>query len=572
MKYYINATSLFKNILCLFPFLNWPRPTLNSLKRDAWAGITVGLVLVPQAVAYATLAGMPPQTGLYAALLPSIVGLLWGATPLLAVGPVALTSLLVFGTLAPMAKAGSDEWVSLAIWLSLYSGLIQLVLGLFRQGRIANLVSQPVIVGFINAAAVIIIISQLPALFGVSLSSFLSVENISGLFSGILYAPITIGFGGATVLFLLCLKYFFPKFPGILIVTVIGIILSIVFDYSGHGGEVVGFIPAGLGGLSLPSMISFEQHRQLWLGALILALISFTEAMSSCRMLARKNKEQWNENQELIGQGLAKVTSAISGAFPVSGSFSRTALNLYVGASSAWSTLFAALCVLLSLLFLTPYLQYLPRSVLAAVIIVPVFSLIDYKSIRRLFAISKMDGVIAVVTLLITLMTAPQLYWGIAIGVAITITYFLYRHAQPRVIEVGLHSDGTLRDRSRFDLPRFVPNILAVRLDSGLDFLSSVALERFINTHCRQDKTIRCVLFCAGSVNNIDASGVETLESIHATLRNEGIDFYICTIKKQVLDVLDRTGFLNTIGTENIFNTDLLAFHALQKYAELYVD
>lgn len=539
----------------LLPFLNWPRPGLSSLKSDAWAGITVGLVLIPQALAYATLAGMPPHTGLYAALLPGIVGMLWGSSALLAVGPVALTSLVVFGALAPLAEPGSPQWVELAIWLALYSGLIQFALGAFRLGRIANLVSQPVVVGFINAAAVIIIMSQLPALLGVDLS----LDAPGGVTDRLREAPaalVTTAFGGAAMALLLAFKRFAPRLPGILIVTVVGIVASALLGFANVGGAVVGAIPAGLPPLDLPSAISFDSHQQLWPAALILALISFTEAMSSCRVLARKKNEQWDENQELIGQGLAKIASGFSGAFPVSGSFSRSALNLYAGATSAWSTLFTAICVLVSLLFLTEYLYHLPRSVLAAIIMVPVFSLIDFPAVRRLFTISRNDGTIAVITFAVTLLSLPHLYWGIAAGVALTMATLLYRRTQPRVVEVGQHEDGTLRDRSRFDLPRLAPDVLAVRIDSAVNFLSGTALERFITGRCREDRQIRRVLFCAGSVNDIDATGVDTLESLRVALRMEGIDFYMCSIKKQVWDVLDRAGFVNTLGREHIFATD----------------
>jgi SulP family sulfate permease len=555
--------SLNPTITRLLPFLNWPRPSLSSLKSDAWAGITVGLVLIPQALAYATLAGMPPHTGLYAALLPGLVGMLWGSSALLAVGPVALTSLVVFGALSPMAAPGSAEWVALAIWLALYSGLIQFALGAFRLGRIANLVSQPVVVGFINAAAVIIIMSQLPSLLGIDVSESQRSSVLAQLRDAPA-VPLTASFGCAAIALLLLFKRLLPRLPGILIVTVLGIVASAALAYEAAGGAVVGAIPSGLPPLAWPSSISFDHHQQLWPAALILALISFTEAMSSCRVLARKRNEQWDENQELIGQGLAKISSGFSGAFPVSGSFSRSALNLYAGASSAWSTLFTTVCVLFSLLFLTDYLYALPRSVLAAIIIVPVFSLIDLAAVRRLFSISRRDGIIAVVTFAATLISLPHLYWGIAAGVGLTMASFLYSRMQPRLIEVAPHPDGTLRDRLRFDLPRLAPDVLAVRLDAALNFLSGVALERFITSHCREDGKIRRVLFCAGSVNEIDASGVETLESLHIALANEGIALYLSAVKKQVWDVLERAHFLDTIGREHIYATDSEAIAAIR--------
>jgi SulP family sulfate permease len=536
-----------------FPFLNWPRPTATSLRRDIWAGFSVGLVLIPQSVAYATLAGMPPQTGLYAALLPSVIGILWGSSALLAVGPVALTSLLVSGSLYPLAVQGSAQWVALAIWLSLYAGLMQFLLGAFRLGRIANLVSQPVVAGFINAAAVIIIVSQLPALFGVSNNAAHSFSALTAAFSALSALNL---WGLAALMLLIGFKRYLPSFPGILIVTVIGIGASWLFDYASLGGQIVGALPAGLPPLlPLPS-IAFDQHRELLPAALIVALISFTEAMSSCRTLARKRQQRWDENQELIGQGLAKITSAFSGAFPVSGSFSRSALNLYAGAVTGWSTLFSALCVLLSLMFLTDLIAYLPRPVLAAMIIVPVFGLVNFSVFRRLLALSKDDGAIAIVTFSVTLLATPRLHWGVFAGVGLTMVSYLYRHTRPRIIEVGQHPDGTLRDRNRFDLPPLAPDLLAVRMDAALNFLTGSILERFIVERCHADQRIRRVLFCAGSVNDIDASGIDTLESLRETMQSQGISLYFSNIKKQVWDVLDRAGMIDAVGRDHIFTTD----------------
>jgi SulP family sulfate permease len=541
-------------IVRLLPFLRWPRPTLASLRRDAWAGFSVGLVLVPQALAYATLAGMPPQTGLYAALLPGVIGILWGSSTLLAVGPVALTSLLVFGSLSSLAAPGTPDWVALAIWLSLYAGVIQLLLGAFRLGRIAHLVSMPVVTGFINAAALIIILSQLPALLGADLS-FASLEAAlrGGMFR---WSPITAAFGGAALLLLLAFKRFLPRLPGILIVTLLGIAASAAFDYAGRGGTIVGTIPSGLPALAWPPAIPFASHRDLWPAALILALISFTEAMSSCRVLARKRNEQWDENQELVGQGLAKVASGFSGAFPVSGSFSRSALNLYAGATSAWSTLFSTLCVLLCLLFLTDFLYYLPRSVLAAMIMLPVFALVDFAALRRLFAISRDDGMVGGVTFAVTLLSTPHLHWGVFAGVSLAMAAFLYRRGHPRIIEVSQHQDGTLRDRARFDLAPLAADVLAVRIDSALNFLTAAQLERFVAERSHATPGIRRVLFCAGSVNDIDASGAATLEGLRLALQSEGIALYISAAKKQVWDVLDRAGFIDALGASHFFTTD----------------
>lgn len=515
-------------------------------------------MLVPQAIAYATLAGMPPHTGLYAALFPAIIGVLWGSSPLLAVGPVALTSLLVFGSLSSLAVPGSAEWVGLAIWLSLYAGVIQFLLGALKLGGIANLVSQPVVTGFINAAGLIIIFSQLPKLLGLPEAAAASIGQWRAQVQSMPLQPLllTATFGCGALLILLGMKRFLPRFPGILFVALLAIALSWGIGYAGYGGAIVGTIPPGLPSLQFPGAVPIDTHRALWPAALILALVSFTEAMSSCRVMARARRELWNENQELIGQGLAKVASAICGSFPVSGSFSRSALNIYSGAVSAWSTLFASLCVLLSLLFLTDVIYYLPQSVLAAMIIVPVFGILNFPAMRRLFLISVDDGLVAAVTFMVTLFSMPHLYWGVFAGTGIAMTSFLYRRMHPRIIEVAWHEDGTLRDRHRFHLRPLAADLLAVRMDSALNFVTATSLERFINMHCRENQNIRRVLFCAGSVNDIDSTGVDTLESIWLSLNSQGIELQLSAVKKQVYDVLDRAGLVDKIGRSQIFATD----------------
>ena len=547
-----------------FPFLCWPRPTRETFRRDAWAGISVGLVLVPQALAYASLAGMPAYTGLYAALLPSVVGLLWGSSALLAVGPVALTSILVFGSLSSLAEPGSPQWVALAIWLAVYSGVIQLLLGALRMGKIACLVSQPVVTGFINAAAVIIIATQLPQLLGMSIS-FQGWGLLSNAISLSPTTPLTATFGCAALVSLLILKHLAPRLPGILIVTVSGIVASHLYGFASHGGAVVGHLPSGVPSLSLPPAIPLESHRALWLPALILALVSFTEAMSSCRVLARRQHTPWDENQELIGQGLAKMTSGLAGGFPGSGSFSRSALNLYAGAVTAWSSLFAAACVFVSLLFFTGLLTGLPYAVLAAMIMLPVFSLLDLGAFKRLLAVSRDDAIVAMVTFVATLLFSSRLHVGVFVGVALNMVFFLYRRTRPRIIEVAQHEDGTLRDRSRFDLPQLAPDVMAVRMDSALNFLTANALERFINNRVRGNPQIKRILLSASGINDIDASGVEALESLYKSLTVDGVELYLTAVKKQVLDVFERAQLIALFGNHRMFTTDHAAVYAMTK-------
>ena len=549
----------------LLPFLGWPRPTRQSLRQDLFAGLTVGLVLVPQALAYATLAGMPPVTGLYAALLPGVVGILWGSSPLLAVGPVALTSLLTFAAISPMATPESGEWVTLAIWLAIYSGLIQFLLGALRLGLIANFVSNAVITGFLNAAALIILVSQLPALLGVDGGGLRSAFTALG---GHLADPDpawlwTLAFGPGAMLLLWLQKRWLPRAPGVLVVCVLGIAASALLGYAGFGGAVVGAVPAGLPEFGWPASLTLEQHRALLPAALIIALISFTEAMSSARSLPSPDGRLWDQNQELVGQGLAKVASGLSGAFPVSGSFSRTALNRYVGATSGWSALFAALCTVLCLLFLTGYLQHLPRAILAAIIMVPVFNLISPSAFVRLWRASLDDGIVGIATFVVTLASVPYLHWGVFTGFVLAMLFFLYRRAHPRLIELGLHPAGTLRDRRLHDLPPLAPGVLSLRLDASLTYLTAPLLDRFVRLRLRDEPDIRVVLICASAMNAMDATGAETLERLHRDLAGRGVRLAFSGVKKQVRDVMEHTGLLARLGEDNLFVNNREAIEAL---------
>ncbi|MER1967672.1 SulP family inorganic anion transporter [Castellaniella sp. GW247-6E4] len=434
----------------LLPFLQWPRPTAASLRKDAWAGLSVALVLIPQSLAYATLAGMPPETGLYAAMLPAVVGILWGSSSLLAVGPVALTSLLTSAVLLPLAAAGGSQWVALAIWLAVYSGLIQLALGVLRLGAIAHVVSDAVITGFINAAAMIIILSQIPPLLGLPPMAFNAgwpLEALAALREAPLPVALTSAFGVGALCLLALQRRYAPRLPGVLLVCVGGIVVSGLGHLAEYGIGTVGTIPQGVPGLQAPPAITASQHVTLLSGALIIALISFTEAMSSCRILSKKFNTPWSENQELIGQGLAKIASGFSGAFPVSGSFSRSALNAYVGATSGWSALFASVCIFACLLWATGFLFHLPRAILAAIIIAPVTGLINLRAIWRSVRATPADGLVALATFVATLVSTPALHWGVLGGLAASACGWAWRRFRPPGIAVIDPAGGATGDR-----------------------------------------------------------------------------------------------------------------------------
>jgi len=294
---------------------------------------------------------------------------------------------------------------------------------------------------------------------------------------------VSAAFGLGALLLLLWLRRHRPHWPGVLLVCGLGIVLSHFSAYAGHGGAVIGSVPEALPQLSLPPALDFGTHRALLAPALVVALVSFTEAMSSARTLARRRGERWNENQELIGQGLAKIASAASGAFPVSGSFSRSALNEYAGARTAWSTLFAAACVFAFLLAGTAVLAPLPQAVLAAVVIVPVTGLINVAGLRRIGRLARDDGLVALITFAATLFAVPQLHWGVLAGLIAGLAASMLRRSQPRIVELGVLPDGRSIARERYGLPRPAPDLIVLRPDTALVYASAAAVERAVLDH-----------------------------------------------------------------------------------------
>jgi sulfate permease, SulP family len=549
----------------VFPFLDWPRITGDSLRRDLVAGLTVSLVAIPQSLAYAQLAGVPPLYGLYAAFIPSIVGVLFGSSPILVTGPVAMTSLLTAASVGALVPAGTEQFYAYVIMLALLSGLFQLAFGLARAGMLLSLVSHPVLIGFINAAALTIALSQLPALLGISLrqSQHLIVDSWNVATRPDLVHSISLAFGVATIVLVVALRRFAPRLPGVLIAVVLSTWASYLLGFAERGGRVVGEIPAGLPALSLPE-VEWSAVRALLPAAFIVALISFMEAASSAKVIAIRMRIRWDENQELVGQGLAKIVAAFCQSMPVSGSFSRSALNLAAGAATGSSSLFAAAAVLVTLLFLTPLLHDLPKPVLAAIIIVAVVNLIDLPALRQAWRASKDDGFAAFATFFLTLAFAPNIQIGIIAGIIVSLASFLYRRMRPRVLIVSLHQDGTFRDSARFELPPLHERIGAIRFDGSLYFTNAAYFEQAVLDLQRDQPGILYIVVAAHSINDIDASGIETLRNLAERLRQSGVTLVLAGVKRQVQDVLERTEAMAVLGAENVFSTDTEAAASLR--------
>ena len=550
-----------------FPFLKWQRFTAQSIREDVIAGITVSLVAIPQALAYAQLAGVPPYYGLYAAFIPTIIGVLFGSSAILSTGPVAMTSLLTAASIAPLAAAGSEQFYAYAVLLALLSGMIQIGFGIARMGMLLNFLSHPVLMGFINAAALIIGISQIPAFLGISVkqSKHLLVDtwNVLANFDSLHGMSLAFGLGAFALLYLF--KKFFPKFPGVLITVGFLTWISYMVGFAEHGGRVVGEIPSGLPSLTVPTF-DWAAIRDLLPAAFVVSLISFVEAMSSCKVIAMKTRSRWNENQELIGQGLAKVAAAFCQSMPVSGSFSRSAINLASNARTGLSSIISAGFVLATLMFFTAALFHLPKPVLAAMIMMAVANLVNFKSIQHAWQASKDDGMAAITTFFATLIFAPNIQNGILTGIILSLTMYLYRRMRPRILtSLGMHADGTLRDAARFNLPMLPAQVAALRFDSSLLFFNVAYFENAILKLMQTKPDARYILIAGHGINHLDGSGVEIISSLNRHLHDSGITLVFSGLKMQVLEVMERTRLIQDIGENNIYSTDKIAIEALRE-------
>jgi len=551
----------------LFPFLAWPATwRRHGVQGDILAGITVGLVLVPQAMAYAQLAGLPPYIGLYAALLPTLVAALFGACGPLNTGPVALTALLTGASLMTLAEPGSQQFVTAAVILALMSGVIQIVLGALKLGWLLNLLSRPVMTGFINAAALLICLSQVPALVGLDMprSDHLIADFLS--MAGNLHEAHlpTLAFGLGTFAALLLIRRFVPRLPGVLVVVAAATMISAMIDFETMGGTVIGAIPAGLPLPTLPS-VSWSLFITLLPAAFVIALVSFMEVTASATLISARTGESWHRNQELLSQGLAKLASGLSGAMPVSGSFSRSALNYANGARTGLASIISALFVLLTLLFFTPLLWHLPVAVLAAVILLVVVNLLDFRALGRAWQAGRDDGLASAVTFLTTLAFAPNIQNGILAGLLLSLALLLYRDMQPRVALLGLHPDGTYRDLERFGLTHPHPNLVIMRFDSALNFVTAESFALAAGRALQAQSDVRVLLISSTGINEVDATGLHMISTLRDQLAAQGRTLAFCGLKKQVIDAMERTGLWERLKPHVHYRTEQHALEALDE-------
>jgi SulP family sulfate permease len=487
---------------------------------------------------------------------------LWGASHRLSVGPTALTCLLTSASLTAFAQPGSATWVALAVWLALLSGLMQLALGAARVGWLLNLVTSPVLMGFTQAAAVLIILSQLPALLGAGTLAPAALQASAA-------NPGPALFGIVSLAAMLAARKVAPRFPIMMLVVVGAALISYWSGFAARGGAVVGALPAGLPGLYWPDAevlagIEITTLVDLIVPAIVIMLVSYLETASSAKVENQRDNKPWNENQDLIAQGLAKLAAAATGCFPTSSSFSRSAIYLYSGARTGWATVITVLGVLLALLFLTPGLFHVPKAVLAAVVVAAVGGLLKPRVFANLWRISRVETGIALATFAVTLATAPGIYWGVLTGVLLGLAWFLYQRLHPRIIEVGLHADGSLRDRHLWHLAPLGPHLYALRMDAALDFAAAFTLERHVNERLAESPHLRHVCIFAQPFNWIDATGVEAFGALRRSLEDRGITLHLSGLKLPIETVLRRAGELPEGPLLRLYRADPEALAALQ--------
>ena len=536
----------------LMPFTTWIGELRDPkiLRADLIAGITVTMVLIPQAMAHAQLASLPPYYGLYAAFLPPIIAALFGSSRHLTSGSVALVSLMTAAALQPFAVPGSAEHVAYAVVLTLMVGIIQVTLGIVRLGVLVNFLSHPVVLGFTNAAAIIIGTSQIDMLFGAEVapggSHFVRVWRMLSESGANPHLP-TVLIAVLAFAVMITLKRWWPQSPWVLAAVVTTTTLSWFTEFeSVHGGKVVGQIPEGMPSFVIPD-ITFGLFAKLFLAAATIAFIAFVETISIAKAIATQTKHRIGANRELIGQGLANLVGSLFQSMPVSGSFVRSALNFKSGAKTGFSSITAGVLVMVTLLWLTPLFYHLPLATLAAIIMMAVAGLIQLDPIVRAWRAQKHDGVIAIATFLLTLSFAPHLDQGILIGVGLSLFAYLYRTMMPRVVALSRHPDGTFRDSESYDL-QTCDHISLIRFDGSLYFGSAGYFEDKILERVSKKPDLKYLVIDAEGINHIDATGEEMLIHVVHGLKESGIETYFTRIKEQVRESLDRTGFIGEVG------------------------
>jgi len=528
----------------------------ETLRVDILAGITVALILVPQSMAYAQLAGLPAYYGLYASFLPPMIAAIFGSSRQLATGPVAVVSLMTVAALEPLATANPEGFLVYATLLAILVGLFQVSLGLLRLGVLVDFLSHPVVIGFTNAGAIIIATSQLGKLFGVEVGKaerhYETVYNTLSAAADHMHWP-TVLFAVFSIVLMAMLKKWRPALPNVLIAVVVSILISKFTGFAQSGGAVVGEIPKGLPSLSIPHF-DLDAILQLATSAIVIALIGFMEAISIAKAMAARTRQRLDVNQELVGQGLSNIVSGLFNGYCVSGSFSRSAVNIDAGARTGFSSIVTGALVGITLLFLTPLLYHLPQATLAAVIIMAVIGLIRIEPVKHAWKAEKHDGVVAVVTFVLTLVMAPHLDKGILAGVFLSMALFIYRTMRPRFALLGRFHDATFRDLEVHPELHTCKNIVLIRFDMSLYYANAGYFEHKMLQVFADHTDARFIILDAEGINTLDSTGEMVLSQLCERLQAAGVTLLVARMKRPFMQNMHKTGAIRIIGDDHFFS------------------
>ena len=564
-------------MLPTLPILDWgSRYRRETLTSDLGAALIVTVMLIPQSLAYALLAGLPPEVGLYASVAPLVFYAIFGTSRVLAVGPVAVVSLMTAAAIGEHVSSGAPQYWAFAITLAFMSGLILLLMGLMRLGFLANFLSHPVISGFISASGLLIATSQLKTLMGVKVDGHQFSELVAAL---VQQAPnthwLTLAMGLSATAFLFWVR---KGLKPLLVrgglgdktadgiakagpVAAIGVSTLLTWGLGWHtqGVKIVGSVPQGFPPLTLP-LWDWALWQELAVPALLISVVGFVESVSVGQTLAAKRRQRIEPDQELVALGASNLSAALTGGFPVTGGFARSVVNFDAGAQTPAAGIYTAVGITLASLFLTPALFYLPQAVLAATIIVAVLSLIDLQIFRQTWEFSKTDFIALATTLLATLLKGVET--GLVTGVALSLALFLFRASRPHIAAVGL-VPGTEYFRNVLRHQVLVsPRLVCLRIDASLFFANARGVEDRINAEVASHPSLEHLLLQCSAINDVDASALESLEAIASRLKESGIALHFSEIKGPVMDKLRTTQLIQQLHGR-VFLTNFQAIQAL---------
>lgn len=551
------------NIFRYLPILEWSRQyNKTSLTNDMMAAVIVTIMLVPQSLAYALLAGLPPEAGIYASIVPIVLYAIFGSSRVLAVGPVAVVSLLTASAVGQVAETGTAGYATAALTLAALSGGFLVLLGLLRLGFLANFLSHPVIAGFITASGILIAMSQLKHILGVSADGHTLPEMVQSLVEHLDQSNlITLGIGVSAIVFLFWVRGNLKPFLNRMnlgplltdLLTKAGPVFAVVattlsvwgFDLAQDGVRIVGDVPQSLPPFTMPGF-DLDLLQQLMVPAILISIIGFVESVSVAQTLAAKKRQHIDLNQELIGLGAANLGAAFTGGFPVTGGFSRSVVNFDAGAETPAAGVFTAIGLAIAAVALTPLVYYLPNATLAATIIVAVMSLVDFSILKKTWTYSRSDFIAVAATIILTLGFGVEV--GVAAGVGISIILHLYKTSVPHVAEVGL-VPGTqhFRNIHRYDVETD-PALLTLRVDESLYFVNARFLEDLVKHRVVDGGGVKNVILMFSAVNEVDFSALESLEAINERLKSLNVGFHLSEVKGPVMDRLSRSRLIDEMN------------------------